>query len=212
MSLFKNIFSKEKPQRKITNVNQLDVGDIIQLTDSFALPSVLRDQQFQVSAINSYEYENQVDTEWVLTGNDDSELFLTLDIDDKVYLKFTLKIEHQDVETLFDLEQFSSIFDEPGEAHLTKQSDNDKTSGWSDEQYRQSLFAKVGYFHRKDNRTSALSQYEGKEAGEQFELFQLLNSEQTKGVECEVWEDGDTDVFLTFYRPTTDIIDMYPGS
>ena len=47
---------------------------------------------------------------------------------------------------------------------------------------------------------------------EQFELYQLLDRDESKGLELEVWSDGDTDVFLTMYRPLSDIVDMYPGS
>jgi len=212
MSFLKRMFKKEEPQRKVTQAAELRKGDIIVLTDSFGLPEALRSQEFQVSAVNSYEYENSVDTEWVLTGINDTEIFLSLDVDDKTYLKFALKIAHEDVETLFDLDEFSMIFEEPGEAFLTRKTDSSLSQGWSDDEYQQCLFAKVGYFHRKDHRSESLSSYEGKDAGEQFEAFRLLNKNQSKGLELEVWDDGDTEVFLTLYRPTTDIVDMYPGS
>ncbi|WDE04231.1 hypothetical protein SG34_023260 [Thalassomonas viridans] len=213
MSFFKRVFGKqETPQRSLTSVKDLKKDDIIVLTDSFALPESLRQQQFQVSAVNSYEFESHTQTEWVLTGNNDNEIYLSLDIDDQVYLKFSLKIEHQDVESLFDLDDFAAIFDEPGEAFLERQSDTAKTAGWTREQYRQSAFAVVGYFHRKDHRSENLSAYEGKDSGEQFEQYVLHDAEQDFGIEVEVWSDGDTDVFLTLYRPVTDIIDMYPGS
>jgi hypothetical protein len=212
MSFFKKIFKKDETARQVNQAKDLLTGDIIVLTDSFALPENIRNQQFQVSDINSYEYENQVDTEWVLTGNDDTELYLTLDIDDKTYLKFSLKIHHEDVETLFDLDEFSTIFEEPGQAFLTRKKESLLSQGWTSEQYQQSQFATVGYFHRKDHRSESLSAYEGKDAGEQFELYQLLDKEQSRGIELEVWQDGDTDVFLTLYRPTSDIIDMFPGS
>jgi hypothetical protein len=213
MSFFKKIFNKEaQTQRKLTHVNQLLVGDIIVLTDSFALPQVLQGQQFQVTAVNSYEYEQNTQTEWSLQGNDELAIFLSLEIDDTTELKFSLKIEHQDVESLFDLDDFSQIFDEPGEAFLNRQADNDVTSTWSSEQYQQNIFAKVGYFHRKDHRSEELSAYEGEGSGEQLELYTLYNEDQSKGVDVEVWQDGDTDVFLTLFRPLTDIIDMYPAS
>lgn len=206
------MFKKDDPQRKVSSTAELRKGDIIVLTDSFGLPEALRQQEFQVTAVNSYEYENSVDTEWVLTGTNDTEIFLSLDVDDKTYLKFALKIAHEDVETLFDLDDFANIFEEPGEAFLTRKDDSTLSQGWSDEEYQQCLFAKVGYFHRKDHRSENLSSYEGKDAGEQFESFRLLNQDQSRGVELEVWDDGDTEVFLTLYRPTTDIVDMYPGS
>lgn len=214
MSFFKNVFGKSsKPgQRKLTEVNQLLVGDIIVLTDSFALPEILRNQQLQVTAVNSYEYEHNTQSEWTLQGSNELLLFLSLDVDDVTELKFGLKIEHEDVETLFDLDSFSAIFDEPGEAFLDRKADNNLTTSWSSEQYQQSTFAKVGFFHRKDHRSENISAYEGKDSGEQFELYSLYNEDQSKGIDIEVWQDGDTEVFLTLFRPLTDIIDMYSAS
>ncbi len=213
MSFFNKIFNKNKQeQRKLTQVNQLLVGDIIVLTDSFALPEALRGQEFQVSAINTYEYEHHNQLEWVLKGNNNLELFLSLEADDTTELKFSIKIEREDVESLFDLDDFSEIFDEPGQAFLNKQQDSDLTMGWSDEEYQQNTFAKVGYFHRKDHRSENLSAYQGKDSGEQFELYALFNSDQSKGIDIEVWQDGDTDVCLTLFRPLTDVVDMYPAT
>ncbi len=217
MSFFKKAFNKisnktDQKQRKLTQVNQLLVGDIIVLTDSFALPEILRNQQLQVTAVNSYEYENSTQSEWTLQGSNERLIFLSLEIDDSTELKFSLKIEHEDIEDLFDLESFSEIFDDPGQAFLNRKADNDLTTSWSSEQYQQSIFAKVGYFHRKDHRSESLSAYEDKDAGEPFELYSLYNEDQSKGLDIEVWQDGDTDVFLTLFRPLTDIIDMYPAS
>jgi hypothetical protein len=213
MNFFKNIFKKSAEQpRKLEDVNQLLLNDIIVLTDSFALPNSLRNKQFQVKAINSYEFENSIQTEWALLGTDNLELFLSLEIDDITELKISLKIEHEDVETLFDLDSFSEIFEQPGNAFLDKKADTVKTTHWTCEQYQQSVYAQVGFFHRKDHRTETLSAYEGKDSGEQFELYRLYNKDQSKGIDIEVWQDGDTEVCLTLYRPLSDIIDMYPAS
>ncbi|RHW77662.1 hypothetical protein [Colwellia sp. RSH04] len=213
MSFLNKLFNKEKKsERKLTQVNQLLVGDIIVLTDSFALPETLRGQQFQVKSINSYEFEHSVQTEWQLLGTNNLELFLSLDVEDTTELKFSIKIAHEDVESLFDLDKFSEIFEEPGQAFLDKQADTDLTSDWSSEQYQQTTFAKVGYFHRKDHRSENLSAYQGKGSGEQFEQYVLYNKDQSKGIDIEVWDDGDTEVCLTLFRPLTDIVDMYPAS
>jgi len=213
MSFFKKIFNKSSNEpRKLTKVNQLLVGDIIVLTDSFALPESLRGQEFQVKAVNSYEFEEKVQTEWALMGTNALEIFLSLEVDDITELKLSLKIQHEDVETLFDLDSFSEVFDEPGEAFLEKKADSEITTLWSSEQYQQSVFAKVGFFHRKDHRSENLSAYEGKDSGEQFELYSLYNEDQSKGIDVEVWQDGDTEVCLTLFRPLSDIIDMYPAS
>lgn len=212
MNFFKKIFNKDESPRQVTEVTALLKGDVIALSDSFALPETLRQQEFIISSVNSYEYEHDVQTEWVLTGSNNNELYLSIDIDDQIYLKFALKISHDDIESLFDLDAFSEIFNEPGTAFLDKKEDTHLTQGWTSPQYQQRTYAKVGYFHRKDHRTEELSAFEGKEAGEAFELYTLLDEKQERGIELEVWEDGDTDVFLTFYRPSTDITSMYPGS
>jgi hypothetical protein len=212
MSFLKRLFNKKEDERQVNSAEELKIKDIIVLTDSFALPESLRTQQFQVSAINCYEFESKTETEWVLQGENNLELYLTIENDDQTYLKFALKIQHEDIESLFDLDEFATIFDEPGQAFLERKSDSSLTSGWSSSQYQQRVFAKVGYFHRKDNRTESLSAYEGNEAGEQFELYSLLDEEQSRGIDIEVWQDGETDLFITLYRPTSDIIDIFPGS
>ncbi len=213
MNFLKKIFNKSAQEpRKLTQINQLLVGDIIVLTDSFALPESLRDQEFQVKAVNSYEFEDKVQTEWALVGNNALEIFLSLEVDDVTELKLSLKIQHDDVESLFDLDRFAEIFDEPGEAFLEKQKDSNLTTMWTSKQYQQNIFAKVGYFHKKDHRSESFSAYEGKGSGEQFELYSLYNEDQSKGIDVEVWQDGETEVCLTLFRPLSDIIDMYPAS
>ena len=213
MSFFKNIFKKtDKAQRRLTHVNQLLTGDILQITDSFALPEQLRNQKFEVTSVTSYEYEHKTQTEWLLSGGSELIIFLALEVDDVSELKFSIKIEHEDVESLFDLDEFSEVFAEPGQAFLTKKEDTDVTSSWTSDEYQQSIFARTGYFHRKDHRSEQLSEYEGKESGEQFELYTLYNEDQSKGIEIEVWQDGETEVFLTLYRPMADIVDLFPAT
>ena len=57
MSFFKNIFNKSSNEpRKLTEVNQLMVGDIIILTDSFALPESLRGQESLLKPIRSVPF------------------------------------------------------------------------------------------------------------------------------------------------------------
>ena len=91
MSFIKKLFGNEPKQRAVTKVQDLQLNDMISMSDSFGLPTLLRDQQFQVTAINCYEFEHKVQTEWVLSGQSDIELYLSLEVDDKTYLKFSLK-------------------------------------------------------------------------------------------------------------------------
>lgn len=212
MSFFKKIFSKEENVRKLNKADDLLKGDIILINDSFGLPEALRGQRFEVIEVNCYEFEFETQTEWVLRGEGDQQLYLSLDKDDKVYLKFAIKLSHFDVESLFNLDDFAVIFEPDQSAELNKQADTSLTQGWTSDYYRQSKFATVGFFHRKDNRTEKLSQYEGDGQGEQLEQYTLFDENEDKGIDIEVWSDGETDVFLTIYRPLTDIVDYFPGS
>ncbi len=212
MNFIKKMFGEKKVQRQLNSPKDLTTDDIIVLTDSFALPENLRQQQYQVSKVNTYEFEHKTQLEWMLIGTDDTELYLSLEDDDKPYLKFSLKINRSDVEKLFDLDDFSIVFEEDQPAFLNKKQDSALTSGWTSEQYQQHGFAQVGYFHKKDHRQEALSEFNGKEAGEPFELYTLYDQNEDRGIDIEVWDDGDTDIFLTLFRPLSDITDMYPGS
>ena len=50
------MFSKPVQERKLSNVKDLTVSDIIVMSDSFGLPEALRAQEFQVSAVNTVSY------------------------------------------------------------------------------------------------------------------------------------------------------------
>ncbi|GLX84428.1 hypothetical protein tloyanaT_06800 [Thalassotalea loyana] len=211
MSFLKKLFSNEKPARQLTQANQLKIKDIIVLSDSFALPEQLRKQQLEVVEINSYEFEHRTDTEWVLMGTSGEKIYMTLDADDKSCLKFSYEIERDDVEAIFDLDQFALIFDEDP-CELNTMNKDPELGQWLDDHYHRQAYAQVGYFHRKDHRSQAISSYQGKDSGEQFEQYSLYNDDESKGIDIEVWQDGDTDVFLTLFRPASDIKDMFPGS
>jgi hypothetical protein len=72
-------------------------------------------------------------------------------------------------------------------------------------------FAAFGYFHREDYRNLKPPQDANGVTGEPFEYYLLLDDDESRALEVEVYEGGDTDVVLTLYRPITDISDYWPG-
>jgi len=211
MSIFKKIFGRKEENpapRNIRSVNDLQCGDMITINDSFALPPQLRGQQMQVQSVNSYDYDGDKELEWVLKGADDTLIFLSLDEDDGVSLELSIKLKLADVETLFDLDNFADIFEDNDATTLIQTGDVERLSQWYTSSYRQSNAGETGFFHKKDHRDKNTPL--GK--GEQFELFTLDDPEEDFGVCIEVWNDGETDVSLTLYRPASDIVDFFPGS
>ncbi|WP_394203360.1 hypothetical protein [Shewanella waksmanii] len=216
MGFLKSIFGKkEQPKRQLNHVSHLQVGDMISLDDSFALPPALRGQQLRVEAINTYEYQRSQRSEWVLKGHSNDTIFLSLDEDDESYLSLSIKIPRSIVEQLFDLDEFSVIFEEDDTAQLVtlplEGEIQSQYGQWLGKQYHQHQFAQFGYFHRQDYRGMKPPQDSHGATGEPFEAYLLLDDEEKSAVEVEVYEGGETDVMLTLYRPLTDIRDFWPG-
>ena len=211
MGFFGKLFGKsgdKTPARQLAHPSQLLVGDIISLDDSFALPSQLRGQSLEVKSINSYEYEHSKELEWVLQGPSDELVFLAIEQDDQESLVLSIKVNRATVEQLFDLEQFSQLFDEPGSALLTLQEAPPQYEQWTGPQYRQNEFSRFGYFHQCDHRQSQLDD----ERGDSFERYAAMTDDEKFGIEVEVYEGGETDVMLCLYRPISDIRQYWPKS
>ena len=111
MSFLSKLFGKKPtPTRELKHPSQLIKGDIITLDDSFALPMQLKGQQFQVDNINCYQYQHEIEPEWVLSSSQGHTIYMTLEQDDELTLLFNLKLTKAQIDDLFDLDQFSQIF------------------------------------------------------------------------------------------------------
>ncbi|MCL1137581.1 DUF4178 domain-containing protein [Shewanella pneumatophori] len=216
MGFLSSLFGKkEEPKRQLDHPTKLNKGDMISLDDSFALPPQLRGQQLRVEAVNTYEYQRKQQTEWVLKGHGNDTIFLSLDEDDETYLGLSIKLNRGLVEALFDLDQFSEIFEEPGKAELTTKTlsaDLHDYEQWLSAHYHQVSSGDFGYFHRQDYRGQKPPQDADGATGDAFEAYQLLDDDEDKAIDVEVYEGGETDVMLTIYRPLSDIRDYWPGA
>ncbi|WOH39375.1 hypothetical protein RI844_09150 [Thalassotalea fonticola] len=213
MSFFKKLFNKDSIEpRQLNQPKDLMIKDIIIFSDSFALPENLRNKQFQVANINTHEFEHKQITEWQLDGSAEQQIYLSLEQGQQQYLKLTMKVSDSCVEGLFNLDEFSEVFEAPGNALLNRLCETSQTAGWTSEQYQQTAFAQMGYFHRKDHRLNKPSEFEGEDSGEAFEFYSLRGVDDQYSVDIQIWQDGDTDVFVNLYRPTSDIKEYYPGS
>lgn len=212
MSLFSKWFGRkeEKTERQLTHPGQLQIGDIIALDDSFALPPQLRGQSLEVKQVNTYEFEHRRKPEWVLQGDSDALIFLGIEQDDEARLAFSVKITRDQVAQLFDLDNFAQLFEEPGDCILKGTGQLPVFNGWYSDIYRQVDFATMGYFHQRDFRKIAPSRFEGEDQGDSFELYSLESDDKGHSIDVEVYEGGETDVTLCLYRPLSDIRSYWP--
>lgn len=209
MSFLKRVFgqsSKGASPRKLTHPNQLEANDFIQISDSFALPEEIRKQNFKVKSVATWEFERSNYPVLELQGSTDANVYLALESRDK--LLFMMEIQRDVVEQLFDLDAFSEIFEEPGQAVIQTLENELPLDQWMADEYHQYDFATMGYHHDKDYRNRAIPQSE--DAGIPFELYALFSGNESHSVKLRVWDNGETDVLLCISRSVDDITEMYP--
>lgn len=215
MNIFKKIMSvfssdsDAKSPRVLTSVNDLKAKDMITLNDSFGLPDSLRGQQLEVQSVNTYDYDGEKEVEWVLKGSTDELIHLSLDDDDEVFLAFSLAVKKSEVKVLFDLDEFSGIFDNERQFSIEKAGDVPRIASWCSDGYNRDGFSESGTFFKKDYR-HLNGDHLG--TGEGFDLYTLVDEKEDKGISIEVWKDGSTDVSVVIYRPLSDIVDFFAGS
>lgn len=209
-SLFKSFTKKDEEGRTLEHPRDLAKGDMIVLDDSYDLPAQLRGKSLQVTAVQTYQFEYETITEFVLKSDAQFSIFMSVEEEDgETDLVFSVEIPRSTVEQIFDLDQFSTIFDGDGNAEIQVQDEPSDMQGWLSPCYRQTAHGERGYFYSKDYRGQQVPMHEG--SGEPFEYYCLVDDDESKQVELEVWEDGDTDVLLSLYRPVSDIRELWPA-
>ncbi|OUR99190.1 hypothetical protein A9Q81_11475 [Gammaproteobacteria bacterium 42_54_T18] len=203
-SLFKSIFrsGELKSEEGLSHISGLKIGDMIELDNDFSLPSMLRGNTFQVVLRALYEYEEAEEIEWVLKGDDGTTVFLSYDSDDgDEIVTFGLKLTPADVENIFNLEEFSAVFDDEYSAVLTDVSAVENYSAWLGAKYLRTEYAEPGYYHKSGELSGQ---------GEPFDHFELVSDCGNFGLNIEVWDGGETDVSISMSRPLN-IIKNYWG-
>lgn len=203
-SLFKSLFRSDelKSEEGLSHVSDLKNGDMVELDNDFSLPSLLRGNTFQVVLRALYEYEGEEAIEWVLKGDDGTTIFLSYDSDDgDESISFALKLAPVDVESIFNLDEFSTVFDDEHSAVLTDINAVENYSGWLGTKYLRTEYAEPGYYHKSGEVSGQ---------GEPFDHFELVSDCGNFGVDIDVWDGGETDVSISMSRPIS-IIKNYWG-
>ena len=211
-SFIKGLWSRTKkgPEvRRLDHPRSLQSGDLLQMSDSFGLPEQLRNQVLKVMGISTSQFEHSFDTTFSLQSQSDDSVYLTIEEEDgRQVAAFSFEIGPDVVEQIFDLDEFSGVFD--GIATTLTAKDVSVMDGLIANQYDQINAGERGYYYDgKDYRGSRPPEFEG--SGEPFDYFCLINKEETHAIEAEVYEGGETEVYLTLYRDINDIKDLWPA-
>ena len=206
--MFKKLFSGKKDQpRNLESVNQLQVGDIILFKYRESLPADLREKQFEVSKIGTYEYSSGTSKEVVLKDESNGIFYMSLEEDDgEQYLTFGKKINRKQVYSLFDADAFSQLWSEQW-VDLELLEHPETLDGWLTKRYSQTIKDQQAYYYARDCHDADLSQAED---GEELRFHECEGDDDHYGLNIEISDDGSTDVFLQVYCPTDVIAEMWP--
>ena len=212
MSFFKSLFSSKKqttPIRSLTHSNELQLNDIFTFGNSFSLPNVIRKQQLQVIAVNTIEFKHQSFAQIVGQGSGAQLVYLSFPSDTQQRIKISLLLSRANVEALFDMDDFAEIFEQPGHARLTVQATNHEYANMLAKEYIQQSFMETGYFHQQDYRGTKPAQYSEDSDAREFEFYSLEGAQGERSIELYIFENGDTDIYLSFFRPANEITELW---
>ncbi|MFT6985229.1 MAG: hypothetical protein ACJAT7_001037 [Psychromonas sp.] len=211
MSFFKSLFSKKQPitTRTLTKPQDLQINDIFTFGDSFALPQAMRKQQLQVIDIKTLEFKHEHYPQIIGQGSGPQLVYLSFPINPQQLVKFSLLLTRNDVENLFDLDAFSEIFEEPGNARLKPHTNNHHYADMIADEYIQQDFMTTGYKHQEDYRTTTPPQDNAQKHGREFEFYSLSGGKEKRFIDIFIFENGDTDIYLSFLRPANEISELW---
>ncbi|MEM9101583.1 MAG: hypothetical protein AAGB12_04615 [Pseudomonadota bacterium] len=211
--MFSKWFKKDKETvRALDHPKDLNKGDMIQMIDSFSLPSHLKNQMLTVKSVNTYQFKHKNTFEFTLENSENSILFLTIEEEDgQEYARFSISIERDQVDVLFTLDQFAHIFDSEDWVSIEQKGELPESERWLAESYSQKNAPEKGFYYEGDYRNQVISKYV-EDGGEPFEFIGLYSDDDKQGIEIEVWEDGETDVYLSIFRPLSDLSELYAKS
>lgn len=211
MSFFKSLFAKKQPlpTRSLNHPSELQVGDLFSFGDSFALPQAMRKKQLEVSEINTIEFKHQHYAQIVGRGISPQPVYISFPKNPQKWVKYSLLLTRRDVGDLFDLEDFSDIFEAPGNARLKPVTFEHPYAEMVAKEYIQQDFMTTGYFHQEDYRNSTPPQFNEERHGREFEFYSLSGNQEQRFLDIFIFENGDTDVYLSFLRPANEITELW---
>jgi len=211
MSFFKSLFSKKQPlaTRTLNHASELQQSDIFTFGDSFALPQAMRKMQLQVSDIKTLEFKHEHYAQVIAQGSGDKLVYLSFPANPQKLIKLSLLLPREDVEALFDMDAFSEIFEPPGKARLRPITQNHHYAYMLADEYIQQDFMTTGYIHQQDYRGSTPPQFTENKHGQEFEFYSLQGGQEKRFIEIFIFENGDTDVYLSFLRPANEIAELW---
>ncbi len=205
-------FKKKKaPARRLEHPKDLKAGDIITLKPRSVLPTSIEGATLTVKAVTTYEYSDGLLPEFTLESQEGKIYSMSYESEDEGdTLCFSRKLKHDEITALFDEEQLGELWGEDlGDLEV-----NDaeaELQSWLPDSYRQTIKDATAYFYNEDRRDKESSQYVD-DNSQELRYHECEGSPDQFSLNIEIWEDGDTDIFVQVTVPVDVIEEMWPNA
>ncbi|WP_413692039.1 hypothetical protein [Psychromonas sp. KJ10-2] len=107
------------------------------------------------------------------------------------------------------MDAFAEIFEAPGKARLIPLTEQHNYGDMLATEYIQQDFETSGYIHQADYRDTKPPQFTDQDHGREFQYFSLEGNKELRSIDIFIFENGDTDVYLSSFRPAIDIAELW---
>ncbi|WP_395373847.1 hypothetical protein [Marinicella sp. W31] len=206
-----NWFRKKDTQdeRKVNHPNDLQIGDMIDFKPRSIIPPDLHGVTLIVKSINTYQYAERTVTEFMLATDTENISMCCAEYDDGEWVTIGKEVSRAQVLDLFNADDFALLFDPDEYANLQVNKVDETLDGWVADSYHQSKQSSNGYFYDHDRRSQGTSNFEGD--SEEFMLIESEGSPDDYSISVEIWENGETDVYLEVSFPASHIENYWPS-
>lgn len=201
-----------KPVKKVAQpaklkLTDMQIGSVVGF--GYVPQAALSGRKLTVTAINSYQFGQDVLTSFVLSNEKDTDISMIIaEAQGEQYLAISRRISASDRNKLFDAEAIKDITSNNEVATFKCRDNVPELKGWLVAGYKREIQGMRGYIHRADFRNGN----NGSHAGEEFQYTLLGSNSNEHAIEIESYADGHVDIYATIYRRTSDISEVIHGN
>ncbi len=197
-----------KPSKKSQQPNKLKLTDMqIGSTISFGYvpQAALSGKKFTVSAINSYQFGQDVLTSFLLNNEKEAEISMIIaEAQGEQYLAISRRISIDFRNKLFDNNAIEQIINDQETTKFSCRDNIPELKGWMVTNYKREIQGMRGNIYHADFRNG----HDKLISGNEFQYTLLGSNSNEHAIEIETYSDGKIDIYATIYRRTSDIAEI----
>ncbi len=204
--MFSKLFGKDKKAARpsLNHPKDLRAGDLFEL--GLCPISEISGKTFTILEANTLDYGDGLEIAFVISADRQKYGLSVISDDEGERLSFSKLIGHSEIDQLFGLDSFASLFDDDMGGGLAIQTISAALSDWAIEgDYFRTVDALKGYFEKGDHRLNLNS----KRAAE-FDYYQLVGANSDYSIEVEVYDGDETEVYICRNLPMHTIDKLWP--